>query len=272
MATSSTKDQRRAARERLRVRREARARRAGSRGRLLLGGAVAVVLAFAAGIGVHAAASSGPGGSSPDGPAGGPFVQPAHTTGRDGIVLPYGRADARHTLTVWVDARCPFCAGFEQGLGATVKEQADAGEYRVEYRFATFLDASPGGGQGSRRALNALGAAVNEGPEKFVEYLRVLFANHPAQETEDRFGSTATLLELADGVPGLRTPAFNRAVKELTYMPWVEKVGQAFYDENVNGTPSVFVDGRRITVNSGRGIESITSDAFRALVTENRRP
>ncbi|WP_443067892.1 DsbA family protein [Streptomyces sp. NBC_01351] len=70
----------------------------------------------------------------------------------------------------------------------------------------------------------------------------------------------------------MRTPAFNKAVKELTYMPWVDKVGKAFYDEGVKGTPAVFIDGKQITVNSGQGIDSITPDAFRKLVTDNRKP
>lgn len=270
MATSTKKDQRREARERLHAERAAQARRAKVRGRLLAGGAVAAVLALATGIGLFAAKSSGTGGE--DEAAGKPFVQPAHTTGTDGIVIPYGKPDARHVLTIWLDPRCPFCAGVEQGLGPTIKEQADAGAYRVEYRFATFLDKSLGGGKGSKRALNALGAAVNESPEKFMEYAQVLFKNHPEDETDDKFGSTATLLELADQVPGLRTPAFNQAVKELTYMPWVEKAGQAFYDENINGTPAVFIDGKKITVNSGKGIESVSPDAFKQLIAENQRP
>ncbi|MFD9411084.1 thioredoxin domain-containing protein [Streptomyces sp. NPDC059989] len=269
MATSTTKKQRREGRERLRAEREAQARRARLRGRLLIGGALAAVLGIAVGVGAYAMSATGTG----DGEAAGkPFVQPANTTGEDGIVVPYGKADAKHTLTVWLDPRCPYCAGAEQGLGPTIKEQADAGAYRVEYRFATFLDGALGGGKGSKRALNALGAAVNESPEKFMEYLQVLFRNHPEKETDDKFASTTTLLDLADQVPGLNTPAFNKAVKELTYMPWAEKVGQAFYDENVKGTPAVFIDGTKITVNSGEGIASITPDAFKELIAQHRKP
>ncbi|MFF3648101.1 thioredoxin domain-containing protein [Streptomyces sp. NPDC002181] len=263
MATSTRNDRRREARERLRAQREQTARRTRLRGRLLVGGAVAAVLAIAAGGAVFAT------GSQPSG-ADGPFVQPAHTTGRDGITVPYGKADAKNVLSVWLDPRCPYCAGVETGLGTTFREDADAGAFRVEYHFATFLDGALGG-KGSKRALNALGAAVNESPEKFMEYLQVLFANHPEKESDDTFGSTATLLELADRVPGLRTPAFDRAVKELTYMPWVEKVGQAFYDQGKKGTPDVSIDGKQLVLNSGKGIESVTPEAFRKLVAENRK-
>ncbi|MFK0217980.1 thioredoxin domain-containing protein [Streptomyces vinaceus] len=264
MATSTRNDhQGREARTRLRAQREEAARRARLRGRLVVGGAVLAVLAIAAGGAVYATNSAAPETDKP-------FVQPAHTTGKDGITVPYGKADARNVLSVWLDPRCPYCAGVETGLGQTFREEADAGTFRVEYHFATFLDGALGG-KGSKRALNALGAAVNESPEKFVEYLRVLYANHPEKEADDTFGSTATLLELADRVPGLRTPAFNKAVKELTYMPWVEKVGQAFYDQGKKGTPDVSLDGKELTLNSGKGIESITPEAFRKLVAENRK-
>lgn len=247
------------------------------RRRLLSGAALAAVLGLAAAAGACAVHRSGPGGGSGGSggsgseAAGKPFVRPAHTTGADGIVVPYGKPDAPHVLTVWVDPRCPYCAGFEQGLGATVKARAEAGDYRVEYRFATFLDDTLGGGKGSGRALNALGAAVDESPEKFMQYLQVLFRNHPAKESDDVFASTATLLDLAGQVPGLRTPAFDRAVEELTYMPWVEKVGRAFFDEGMQGTPAVFIDGTKITVNTGRGIESVTPQTFARLIAENRK-
>ncbi|MFG2395467.1 thioredoxin domain-containing protein [Streptomyces lavendulae] len=266
MATSTTNDRQSEARERLRMELKEAARRAKLRRRLLLGGAVAAVLAIAAGGAVYATNSHGSEQASDN-----PFVQPAHTTGKDGITVPYGKAGAKNVLSVWLDPRCPYCAGVETGLGKTFREEADAGTFRVEYHFATFLDGALGG-KGSKRALNALGAAVNESPEKFMEYLQVLYTNHPEKETNDKFGSTATLLDLADQVPGLRTPAFNKAVKELTYMPWVDRVSQAFYDQGKKGTPDVSLDGRQLTLNSGTGIESIVPDAFRKLVVDNRKP
>ncbi|MBC9718628.1 thioredoxin domain-containing protein [Streptomyces sp. TRM66268-LWL] len=258
---SGSKKEQRAARERLRAEREAAARKAKVRGRILVAGAIVSSLALAGGVAWYVTQPTADAAASE-----GPLVTPAHTS-EDGLVVPYGKADSKHVLTVWVDPRCPYCAGAEVGLGKTMKQQADEGKYRIEYHFATFLDGSLGG-KGSKRAVNALGAAANESPEKFMEYLGVLYANHPEKETDDKFGSTATLLELADQVEGLRTPAFNKAVKELTYMPWVEKVSQQFYEQNINGTPTVLIDGKKIRVNSGKGIESISPERFTELVDE----
>ena len=41
-----------------------------------------------------------------------------------GIV--YGKPEAKVTLAVWEDVRCPFCKQAENMLGATVREHADA--------------------------------------------------------------------------------------------------------------------------------------------------
>lgn len=37
----------------------------------------------------------------------------------------------------------------------------------------------------------------------------------------------------------------------------------------MQGTPDVSVNGKKLTVNSGNGIDSITPEAFTKLVTEN---
>ncbi|MFE3578354.1 hypothetical protein [Streptomyces vinaceus] len=78
MAPSTRNDHRgREARARLRAQREEAARRAGLRGRLVVGGAVLAAAAVAAGGAVYAANSAAP-------EADKPFVRPAHTTGRTG--------------------------------------------------------------------------------------------------------------------------------------------------------------------------------------------
>ncbi|MFI5986613.1 thioredoxin domain-containing protein [Streptomyces sp. NPDC051555] len=270
MAKSSRKNQQsRDARERLRLEREAAARKAKLRGRLMVGGALVAVLAIAAGVGIYASKSGSSAADDSTESSGKPFVQPANTSGKDGVVVPYGKADAKDVVSIWLDPRCPYCAGVEIGLGKTLKEQAGAGTYRVEYHFATFLDKALGGGKGSKRALNALGAAVNESPDKFMDYLQVLYKNHPEKETDDKFGSTSTLLDLADQVPGLRTPTFNKAVKELTYMPWVDKVSKTFYESGKKGTPEVDINGKPVNVLSGKGIDSITGDEFKQLVADS---
>ncbi|WP_328957961.1 thioredoxin domain-containing protein [Kitasatospora purpeofusca] len=192
------------------------------------------------------------------------MVVPANTSGADGTVITYGKADAAHTLQVFEDFRCPVCKNFEAANGDAVRKLVDDGTVKVEYHLAAFLDKNLGG-KGSRTALAAIGAAANEGVDKFKAYHDVLYANQP-DEREDAFGDVNHLLELADKVPGLKTDAFVKAVTDRTYAPWAKKVADAFNDSGVTGTPTVKVDGKPLTLFSGN--KALTAEQFTAQVKQ----
>ncbi|GGO81727.1 DsbA family protein [Wenjunlia tyrosinilytica] len=253
------------ARDRLRAEREREAKRGRVRRQFTVAGAVVAVLALATGIGVALADSGGGSGAKDSAAAKLPLTVPAAAaaSAEDGTVITYGDKKAKNTLTIYEDPRCPYCALFEQANGDTVKKLADQGRFKVEYRFATFLDDALGG-QGSKRALNALGAAADQGSGPFLALHKVLYANHP-DEHDDAYASTGHLLDLAGKVDGLRNPAFDKAVKDLTYMPWVNKVGRAFDAGGVKGTPTVLLNGRKLPVLNERA-QSVTPQQFTALV------
>lgn len=173
----------------------------------------------------------------------------------DGTKIVVGDAKAPHTVTVYVDPRCSYCARFEASAGTVLAEEAAAGRVKVEYVVASFLDARTGG-TASARAASALRASVDAGPGKFASFQTALFASQPGGEasqpggeasqpggeSEDGF-SADYLLRIADQVEGLRSAAFDRAVREDTYRRWVVEAEKAFEDSGVGGTPTVLVDG-----------------------------
>lgn len=160
-----------------------------------------------------------------------------------------GRAKAPHTVTVFVDPRCSYCAKFEASAGPVLADEAAAGRVRVEYVIASFLDARTGG-TASARAANALRASVEAGPGRFEEYQAALFASRPSGESRDGF-STDHLLRIADQVPGLRSETFDKAVRADAYATWVAASQRAFEDSGVDGTPTVLVDGRPLAAGNG---------------------
>ncbi|MEU5701257.1 DsbA family protein [Streptomyces aurantiacus] len=170
--------------------------------------------------------------------------------GKDGTTILVGDPDARVTVRLYEDLRCPVCEEFETTGGARALRKAMIdGQVKTEYTLASFLDDRVGG-SGSKKAANALRAALGEG--KFVEYHEVLFANQP-EESVDGY-TTANLLELADEVEGLRGPAFDTAVKTMKYRTFVtasekayERAGGAEEPEGP-GTPTAVINGKRITV------------------------
>jgi protein-disulfide isomerase len=248
-------DKRRSARSRLRAeqlrRRRTRARRrkvaiAAALTAVLLGGGVAIAI-----------------GTASSGSARGPLTVPANTSGTDGTVIVYGSANARNTLEVWEDFRCPYCRKLENTDGQVIQHLADTGRYKIRYHMGTFLDGNLGG-HGSMNALQAAGAALNESPAKFKAFHDVLYANQPDERT-DAFGDNDHLLALAAKVPGLNTPHFVNAVRNGTYATWARKVSDAFTDSDVNSTPTLKLNGRELPVLDGNG-NPVTPAQYTALI------
>ncbi|MER5863066.1 thioredoxin domain-containing protein [Kitasatospora sp. NPDC002040] len=262
---NTTPEQPTPARARLQQAREAEARRAVVRRRVITAAAVVAVLALAGATAAVVGAARTPAAEPVPAAAPTTLVVPANASGPDGTLITYGKADAPHTLKVYEDFRCPICEKLETSAGTTMQQLADDGTYKIEYQLATFLDKNLGG-KGSRTALNAAGAALNEGVDKFKAFHDVLYANQP-DERKDGFGDTNTILDLADKVPGLKTDAFVKAVKEGTYLPWAAKVSTAFDNSGVTGTPTVQLDGTKLNIFPGN--QPITGDAFKTLIQQS---
>lgn len=261
MSNSRKTDRKTSATERMRLAREQAERSGRIRRRIVVGASSAAVLALAAGVAFAVGGSSG---SGSDASAKGPLVVPANAGGTDGTVVTYGKADAPHTLSVYEDFRCPFCEKLETTTGKAIQQGADDGTYKIEYHLATFLDNNLGG-KGSRTALAAAGAALNEGVDKFKAFHDVLYANQP-QESSDAFGDVNHVLDLAGQVPGLKTDAFVKAVQEGTYAPWAAKVNEEFNKSDVTGTPTVKLDGKKLDVLNGGN--AVSPEQFTAMVKQ----
>ncbi|WP_326591439.1 DsbA family protein [Streptomyces sp. NBC_01294] len=227
----------RSARERLLVERERQKTRDKRRRTLIVTAAVVGVLGLAAVVGVIAA-NTGKDGSS----KAGPVVAPSGATGKDALAIQTGKAEAKSSLTVWEDFRCPACKVFEDQYRDVIHDLEAKGLLKVDYHLVTLIDAKMGG-SGSLKAANAAACAQDAG--KFTAYHDVLFQNQP-QEIDDAYGKNAKLLELAGKVDGLDTPAFRKCVEDGTYNSWVTKSYEAFGAGNFRGTPSVLLNGKDI--------------------------
>ncbi|MER7734223.1 thioredoxin domain-containing protein [Streptomyces erythrochromogenes] len=227
----------RSARERLQAERERQKTRDKRRRTLIVAAAVVGVLGLATVVGVIAA-NAGKDTSA----KGGPVVAPSGATGKDALAIQTGKPEAKATLTVWEDFRCPACKSFEDNYRDTIHELEAKGLLKVDYHLVTLIDGNMGG-SGSLKGANAAACAQDAG--KFTEYHDVLFQNQP-QEVDDAYGKNAKLLELAGKVDGLVTPEFTACVEEGTHNSWVAKSHEAFAAGNFRGTPTVLLDGKDI--------------------------
>ncbi|MBT2479048.1 DsbA family protein [Streptomyces sp. ISL-94] len=245
MSARNSQQNKAAAREKLRIEREKQAKKDKARRQLIVGGAVVAVLALAGVVGYAVVQANQPGYWEKAAKA--ELVKPKNTEGEDGLTVVIGKAEAKKTLELYEDSRCPACAQFEQAAGEQVKKDVDAGKYKLQYFGATFID-NMSKGEGSKNALSALGAALNVSPQAFLDYKAALYSKelHP-EETVDSFAKDDYLLKVADTVPALKGNAeFKKAVEDGTYDRWALDMSKAFNKSGVTGTPTLKMDGKKI--------------------------
>ncbi|CAM5569213.1 thioredoxin domain-containing protein [Streptomyces abikoensis] len=260
MSKRNNWENKQSARERLRAERERQAKKDRTRRQLIVGGAVVAVLAVGAGI-VVAVSQLGKDGKSGlnaswEAASKKELVKPANTGGDKGTEILIGKKDAKHTLDLYQDMRCPICSVFEQSVGDTIDKDVKDGKYKVSYHVATFLDRNFGG-SGSKNALSALGAALNVSPEAFSAYNKALYskANHP-QETKDDYAEDDVLLKVANEVPALKgNKEFEKNVKDGTFDKWALTVSDEFDKaKDVTGTPTLKMNGKKLTAEDGKNV------------------
>ncbi|MEV0693314.1 DsbA family protein [Streptomyces sp. NPDC050388] len=253
-----------AARERLRVEREREAKKAKVKRQLIVAGSIVGVLAIAGGIGYAVVQANQP--SAWEAAKDAKLVKPANSSGENGTTVVVGKADAKKTLELYEDPRCPICATFEQGVGKTIEQDVADGKYKVQFIGASFLDRNLTG-EGSKNALSAMGAALNVSPEAFLAYKAALYSAefHP-EESQDKFKDDSYLIKVANSVEELKdNKKFQTAVENGTYDRWALEMSKKFDDSDVQGTPTLMMDGKKVTGADGQSTP-MTAPEFTAAI------
>ncbi|MFI9610203.1 DsbA family protein [Streptomyces sp. NPDC052023] len=235
-----------AARERLRAEREREAQRAKVRRQIIVACSVVGVLAVAGGIGYAVVQTSQPG--KWEAAADAKVVAPANTSGKNGTTVLVGDSKSDNVVHLYEDPRCPACASFEQTVGETVNKGMEDGDYKLSLTLGTFLDGNLGG-EGSKNALSALGAALNVSPEAFLDYKAALYsAEYHPEETGDEFAKDDYLIKVADTVDALKNnKKFQDAVEKGTYDAWAMKMSDSFDNtKDVKSTPTIKINDKVI--------------------------
>lgn len=154
-------------------------------------------------------------------------------------------------IDIWEDFQCPFCKFFETAMGGYLESLVRENQAKVVYHMASFL------GQESVRASNAVNCAVDEG--RFIEYHRALYEVQ-ASENSGIF-SNKNLIEIGKRL-GITSPEFESCVNEQKYADTVSKVGQSMKKNGVEGTPTVFINGKQWN----RTSSEFRLDEFKAAV------
>lgn len=239
---ASRKEQKAAARERLRQEMERRKRRT-RRNRLigLVAGVLVIALAATGGVLVYQKQQRDVAEAKAKQKAALRAATPDKLDD-DGLSVTIGDADAPVTLTAYEDFRCPACKQFEAAYGQTIDKLIKAGKLKVKYRIVTIIDTNVGG-NGSKVAGNAALCANEIG--KFRELHTALFASQPPEQ-QDLY-TPQNVLMLSSQLKGVGdNPKFKKCVQKNQFRKWLPKVEKDFTERFAPrpSTPSLILDDK----------------------------
>jgi protein-disulfide isomerase len=154
-----------------------------------------------------------------------------------GIVL---NPESTPKIDVYVDYQCPACRAFEIINGGYLNEVIAQKKAKVVFHPMSFI------GPESVLAANSAACAADE--NKFVDMNLALFQNQSESENSGKW-SKEYLVELGRSI-GITSGAFETCVNDGKYIKWTSNVATASAKANVNGTPTVFVNGKQLDRNT----------------------
>jgi protein-disulfide isomerase len=148
-----------------------------------------------------------------------------------------GRADAPITIYEFADYQCPHCAQFAAFIEPLIRQNlVETGKARyVFYEFPlnfkwSFLSARAG------RCANEQG--------KFWDFHGIVFARQRQWSFDP--DAAAQFVEYARTIPGMDVDKFEQCVRSDRYQKEVSASHQFGLSLGVGGTPSLYVNGRKI--------------------------
>ena len=165
-----------------------------------------------------------------------------------------GKADAPVTIIAFTDYQCPSCAAIHPELERLVKEYGD--KVRLVTRDFPLSQHTE-----AFKAAEAAEAARDQG--KYWEYIQILLRNQSAL-TVDKLKSYAS--ELA-----LDRARFDSALDSGKFAESVQRDIEEGMRLGINGTPTIFINGRRVSVKGYDDLKASVDAAFKAATTKPQR-
>jgi len=165
-----------------------------------------------------------------------------------------GSAAAPVTIVAFTDYQCPSCAAIHPVLERLVKEYGD--KVRLVTRDFPLNQHAE-----AFKAAEAAEAAREQG--RYWEYAQLLMRNQSAL-SEDKLKAYAT--ELA-----LDRPRFDAALNSGKFAEMVQRDIEEGIKLGINATPTVFINGRRVSAKSYDELKANVEAAFKALPQKEAR-
>ena len=156
-----------------------------------------------------------------------------------------GSADAPVTIVAFTDYQCPSCAAMHPVLEQLVKE------YGNKVRLVT-RDFPLSQHAEAFKAAEAAEAAREQG--KYWEYIQILLRNQSALSVEKLKGYASEL--------ALDRTRFDTALDTGKFTESVQRDVEDGMKLGINGTPTIFINGRRVSAKGYEELKAIVDAAF----------
>ncbi len=164
-------------------------------------------------------------------------VQPAVTSTIDtanGSAITFDNGAAT-TIDVWEDSQCPVCKLFADANGPYLESLVREKKANVRYHMLSFL------GDESARAANAAFCAADEG--QFLDFHKAIYTIQSPVENSG-FWSNETLVKIGKKI-GITSTTFENCVTKGEKVDLVQANSDAMSKFGVQGTPTVFINGKK---------------------------
>jgi len=142
--------------------------------------------------------------------------------------------NATKTIDLWEDPQCPVCNTFEQANGEFIDDLVRTKKANVVYHVLSFL------GKESVSAANAAYCAADEG--RYLDFHKAMYLVQPVLENSG-FYSLENLVKIGD-YAGLSSQSFKDCVTKGSKLDKVKAAYDSMGKYKVNGTPTVFFNGK----------------------------
>jgi protein-disulfide isomerase len=150
------------------------------------------------------------------------------------------------TVDVWEDPQCPACKSFEEASGEYIDSLVRDKKATVRFHVLSFL------GDESVRAANASFCAADEG--QYLDFHKALYRVQSPLENSG-FWSNETLIAIGKKV-GITSEKFATCVTDGQKVNLVQANSESMSKYGVQGTPTVFIDGIKVSDPSPNGLRA----------------
>lgn len=169
-------------------------------------------------------------------------------TSRDQIL---GDPKAPVTVIEYADYQCPFCESFFKSVEPRIQsDYINSGKVKLVYRNFPFLDTDPQTGQpvGYKEShISAEAAECAKDQNKFWQFHDLLFVAEGKDGQERNGNLNRTLFVQLASQAGMNVATFTQCYDSHKYAATILADTQSAASVGVNGTPTVFINGAKIS-------------------------